>query len=288
MSKGYVGRSHAIAAIALAALLCALALALSPAHADDVPCTVSNTGTSGHDHLCGTSGADTMDGGGGPDRMRGLGGNDTMTGNSGDDDLFGGTGNDTIVGATGSDALDGEDGNDVLTPGSGVDRKTSGGSGDDELRLRDGLPDLGPFDCGPGTDLVDLDLTDGIVGVAIFGSCERVLTGAVDEGPNVAISDRTRRVEDGRRVKVRLRCPAALADPCAGKLTIGRTASSQGPAKRYGIDPGDSEKVPAKLSRRDRRKLHRRGRISVRAISVEAGEFGDKTTVQKLTLIERR
>jgi hypothetical protein len=45
---------------------------------------------------------------------------------------------------------------------------------------------------------------------------------------------------------------------------------------------------PAKLSRRDRRKLHRRHKLGVRAISVEKGEFGDKTTAQKLALIERR
>ena len=286
MSKGFVGRSQAIAAIALAALLCALAL--SPAHAGGPPCTVSNTGTSGDDRLCGTSGNNNMDGLGGDDRMRGLAGNDTINGNSGNDSLFGGTGNDTIVGGTGGDnALDGEDGNDVLTPGSGIDAATFGGSGDDELRLRDGAPDF-LAECGAGTDFLDLDLTDAALFAATpILSCERVVIGAVDEGPNVVISPRPRRVGENGKAKLRLRCPGALSDPCAGKLTIGRTPKRQGSAKHYGIDPGDSEKVAAKLSRRDRRKLHRRDRLGVRAISVEAGEFGDKTTAQKLTLIAR-
>jgi putative Ca2+/H+ antiporter (TMEM165/GDT1 family) len=79
-------------------------------------------------------------------------------------------------------------------------------------------------------------------------------------------------------------CPASLTAPCAGTLTIGRPGKSQGEPKAYSIDPGNKDKVSARLSQRDRRKLSRRGKITASATSVEQGEFGDKTTVQTLKL----
>jgi hypothetical protein len=48
---------------------------------------------------------------------------------------------------------------------------------------------------------------------------------------------------------------------------------------------GERKRVSTRLARRDRRKLRRRGQISASAISVETGQFGDKTTVETLKLI---
>lgn len=74
----------------------------------------------------------------------------------------------------------------------------------------------------------------------------------------------------------------------AGTLTLGRSVNSQGSPKAYSIDPGASDKVKARLSRRDRRKLSRSGKLNASSTSIEQGEFGDKTTVQTLELTAQR
>jgi len=66
-----------------------------------------------------------------------------------------------------------------------------------------------------------------------------------------------------------------------------RRASSKRAPKAYSIDPGEKDKVSARLSKRDRKKLRQRGRITALVTSVEQGEFGDKTTVQTLKLRAR-
>ena len=81
--------------------------------------------------------------------------------------------------------------------------------------------------------------------------------------------------------------PRRTSGPCAGELTVARSADKQGEPKGYSIEAGDSEKVKARLSRNDRRKLSRRGELTASATSVEQGEFGDKTTVQTLELEAR-
>ena len=272
------GLSWRIGPIAIASLAAALAVALtaaSPAHA---ACTTvgSATGTAGSDRMCGTTG---------PDSMNGLGGEDRLTGGDGKDTLLGGDGDDTVEGG---------DGDDVLVGGLGQD-KFFGDSGNDTLRARDGEFDsIILSQCGSGTDSLDLDLIDALpIGLPLLGApllflqCEKITVGAVNEGPNVRISRRTPRVPSNGKVPVRLSCPASLSAPCAGKLRIGRSKNSQGAPKAYSFRQGTKRNVSAHLSRRDRRRLLRRGKITASATSIERGEFGDKTTVQTLTLIAR-
>ena len=267
---------HPSVAVTIITLAAALALALTaapPAHAggpSGPDCLLTNTGGSLDDFLCGTSAADVMSGGAGNDRMEGRGGNDTMNGDSGRDSVRGESGNDILIG--GSGALDG----------------LTGSSGNDQLRLRDAELDAVP-NCGDGTDSVSMDLVDFAgFGFFAFADCESVTIGAVNEGPNVVISRRTPKVKDNGEVAVRLSCPDTLTAPCAGELTVGRSANKQGAPKAYSIDPGAAEKVTARLSRRDRRKLSRRGELTAGTISVELGEFGDKTTLQTLELNAKR
>lgn len=266
------------------ATLAAAALALtagSPAHAGVIECTPVGTpgGGSGNDTLCGTSGPDFLFGRAGNDRLVGLGGSDVLDGGGGIDFLDGGSGQDILVGGPDGDGIFGD--------------RFKGGGSNDQIMARDGATDdLSKSVCGTGTDRVDLDLTDlldlgGGLGIPFFmlvSSCESVTVGAVNEGPNVVISRRTPKIKDKGKVPVGLTCPASLTAPCAGTLTLGRPENKQGEPKAYSIDPGNKDKVSARLSRRDRRKLSRSGQLTVSATSVEQGEFGDKTTGQTLKL----
>jgi hypothetical protein len=257
-------------------LAAALAIALTaapPAHSggsSGPDCLRTNTGGSLNDFLCGSETSDVMTGGAGDDRMLGRGGFDTMDGQTGRDSVSGESGNDTLIGGPG--ALD----------------FLSGGSGNDRLRLRDAELDSAGSNCGAGSDSIDMDLVDfATAGFLAFGTCEEVTIGAINEGPNVLISRHTPKIKDNGNVAVRLNCPDTLTVPCVGELTVGRSPNKQGAPKAYSIDPGVSEEVTARLSRRDRRKLSRRGELTAGAISVELGEFGDKTTAQTLELEAR-
>jgi hypothetical protein len=253
----------------------ALALATAPAAhsggSSGPDCLRTNTGGSLNDRLCGSETSDVMTGGAGDDIMEGRGGFDTMDGQ------------------TGRDIVKGQSGNDTLTGGAGALDLLDGGPGNDRLRLRDAeLDNIAFSTCGAGSDSIDMDLVDfAAAGFTAFASCEQLTIGAIAEGPNVVISRGTPKVKDNGKVEVRLSCPDSLTIPCAGNLTVGRSANQQGAPKAYSIDPGASEKVIARLSRRDRRKLSRRGELTVGTISVELGEFGDKTTVQTLELDAR-
>jgi hypothetical protein len=224
--------------------------------------------------------------------MLGLGGGDRLTGGDGNDTLRGGDGDDTIEGGNGNDVLVGDLGSDILL----------GEAGNDQLRLRDGqLDNFGfAFACGNGTDSVDMDLVDaafltghlfgGLLTLLVLRElvdCESISVGAVNEGPNVVISRHSVKVGTDGRAAVRLRCPASLTAPCAGTLRLGHSAKSQGKKAHSSVDPGKMDDVSARLSRRDRRKLRRRGQLNARVVSIEQGQFGDKTTVKKLKLIAR-
>jgi hypothetical protein len=258
MSKSHVSLTYAKVTITVAAVAAVLAVALiaaAPAHADCSPANI--VGTAGDDRLCGTAG---------PNVINGLAGNDN---------------------------IDGGPGNDILTGGPGFD-KFSGDAGNDRLRARDGEVDNPLSFCGSGTDSLDIDLADAAFAALAFGvlvpafatsSCENVTVGAINEGPNASISRRSVAVGEDGRAKVRLNCPASLPAPCAGTLRIGSSEKRLGAPKAYSIDEGKKENVSARLSQRDRNKLSQRGQITARALSVEQGQFGDKTTVQTIKLI---
>jgi hypothetical protein len=289
MDKLHTSATYTNATIAIAAVAAVVALALiavSPAHAACVP-EGTPGGGSGDDRLCGTSGADVL------------------LGQDGNDDLFGGGGTDTLDGGFGIDHVEGNAGNDIVIGGPGGNLLgfgdvLRGDAGNDALRFRDGEVDnFNSSSCGSGTDSLDIDLADatflavevgGVFGLLAIAdlNCESVTVGAINEPPNVIISRRSLRVGSDGRAKVSLTCPATLLAPCAGTLRIGRSEKSEGAPKAYSIDQGTKGKVSARLSRRDRRKLSRRGEITAHVTSVEQGEFGDKTTLQTLTAHGKR
>jgi RTX calcium-binding nonapeptide repeat (4 copies) len=284
MTRATRRRTYRLAPTALAALLACAVLGASSASASDDPC--ANTGSvliGGQERnvFCGTSGNDTLRGNGGNDELRGEGGNDLLEGGADNDEVRGGAGDDTLTGGSGRDTL-------------------SGASGDDLLQARDGEAERA-LGCGSGADTINLDLVDAAVFLIDFGftlsilaGCDAIRVGAVNEGPNVVISGRPRRVSEDGRTSVRLRCPASLQQPsrCRGRLRLQlRTRGSlrrRAPRTRYSIRPGRSRRVSVRLSRRDRRTLRRRRRARGVVTSVEAGQHGRKTTVQTINLRARR
>jgi hypothetical protein len=266
--------------------------------------TLSNAGTASggsvRDVMCGTSGNDTLLGRGGNDELRGFAGEDILNGGIGDDELLGSGGRDELDGESGSDTLNGSSGDDTLLGGTGNDVIT-GGTGDDihkgedgndTLVTRDGTLDL-LTNCGAGTDSLDMDLIDaGILPgglISSLTSCEQVTIGAVNEGPNVAISPRSRRVRSDGSTFVRVRCPPSLPIRCKGTLKLQlatrRSLRRKAPRTRYSIRAGKSKRIRVRLSRRDRRTLRRaRGVVT----SVEKGQHGKKTTIQTVKLRARR
>ncbi len=272
-------------AVAVMALLALTVPGVAPGSSDPCTQTLSNAGTSTgssvRDVICGTSGNDTLLGRGGNDELRGFGGDDDLNGGIGNDELFGAGGKDRLDGESGNDTLNGSSGNDVLEGGSADDVLTGGtgddtylaGSGDDKILARDGEND-GPFGlstCGDGTDSIDMDLADAVVTgafvvapLAVSLTCEKITIGAVNEGPNVGISRRSRRVSRTGLTTVRIRCPRSLSSRCRGRLKLQlasrRSLRRRAARTRYSIRPGTSRSVSVRLSRSDRRTLRRRRR----------------------------
>lgn len=300
-------------AAAMAALLALALPGTAGSSADECTQTLSNAGTSigssGRDVICGTSGNDTLEGRGGNDELRGFGGVDSLNGGIGNDELFGSVGDDDLFGESGADRLNGSSGNDFFRGGSGNDvliggtggDTFGGGDGNDSLLARDGDLDTS-FDCGAGTDSLDLDLVDaagfglslGLFASFTFVVCEDVTVGAVNEGPNVSISDRPRRVGEDGRTSVRLRCPTSLRRPsrCKGRLKLQlatrRSLRRSAPRTRYSLRPGRARRISVRLSSRDRRRLRQTRRSNGVVTSVEAGQHGPKTTVRRVALRVRR
>ncbi|MCB0875913.1 MAG: hypothetical protein KDB46_06935 [Solirubrobacterales bacterium] len=274
--------------MALVTVLAVVAINAPKSSAGGSGCVISNIGTVGNDILCGTNAADSMNGGAGNDQMFGRGGNDSMVGSSGNDFMAGGDGNDTITGSTNRDSVHGQRGDDILIGGSGAQDVASGGPGNDQIRFRDGEVDQHAV-CNEGADSADLDLVDApaIFSATVTGGCETVTVGAVNEGPNVSISTRTPGIAESGKVPTRLHCPRSLTDSCRGELTVGHALKRQGTSNHYAITPGTSKRIKARLSSRDRRRLSHRGKLVAIAVSVETGEFGDKTTAQTLRLTSR-
>ena len=206
--------------------------------------------------------------------------------------LVGGPAGDTLALSLSSTALagtiDGRAGDDSLTilakgfvtvtGGEGTDTVT-GGPGSNVLNMRDAIPER--VSCGDGRDQLDADLKDPLP-----RDCEIVTQGAIFEGRNVRIRSSRVRADRRGRVRVRLACPAELGTMgCAGTLQL--EGSKAGRLDRYSIRSGRSGRVTARLSRLDRARVATRRR-TVRVISVEAGEFGDKTTIRPLVVLPPR
>jgi Ca2+-binding RTX toxin-like protein len=198
------------------------------------------------------------------ERVIGGAGNDSIlgfssNGGAGDDVLTGGNGGDTIVGGTGADTIRGFAGNDTLDANDGV-RDTR-------------------IDCSTGFDTVLLDLKDPNPTDA--ENCESIDRRKVDEEPGTRILSAGARVRDGR-AGVRLRCPRAVHQACAGTLTL---AARHAASARYRIAAGRSAVVAVPVGATDAARVRRaaHGLVAV-ATSRERGLKSAETVIRRLTL----
>ena len=96
------------------------------------------------------------------------------------------------------------------------------------------------------------------------------------------------RVGESGRTVVGLHCPASLDIDCTGSLRLGMPRNDKKkesyPASHYSLMAGQGGSVPARLSRKDRATLKRRGHLTGEILSVEGGKFGKKTTLTSVRL----
>jgi RTX calcium-binding nonapeptide repeat (4 copies) len=245
-----------------------------------------------------TSGSDTYSGGDGSDFLgyadRTLPitlGADGRGGQTGESDAIspdvekieGGRGNDklmlvlkgaqlpaTLKGGPGTDRLEAQVPAVATLDGGSDGDKLVGSKGAEIIKARDGVKD--DITCGDGSDTLDADLTDSPP-----TDCESVTQGATREGSNVAIRTARAKVRRDGTLPVRLSCPKSLGKlGCTGTLRVG-----SGPAKAYAIRAGKASTVRPALAARDASLVARRGRV-LRAMSVERGRFGPKTTIRAI------
>jgi hypothetical protein len=183
---------------------------------DKVQDTVENV-TSG-------SGNDSLSGSGGPNALFGNAGNDVLRGEGGADRLEGGPGGDTLSGGFGADTLNGGTENDVLIGGPDVDT-FDGGPGDDSIDARDGVRD-GALVCGPGTDVVRIDLREPFPPPA--AACESVSRFALDDGRPGATASRALTIAANGDTAVVVACPSSARTTCRGTLTLRRANRARG------------------------------------------------------------
>lgn len=184
--------------------------------------------------------------------------------------IAGGPGNDSLTAST--KALV------TITGDAGTDT-VNGGDGPNVLNMRDGVAER--FTCGGELDTLDADLKD-----ALPSDCEKVVQGAVVEGPNVAIRTTRARADRRGRVRVTLRCPPGLGSMgCTGTLRL--SGRRRGPPTRYSIRAGRSRVVRPRLSGADGRRLRRAGRV-LRLESIETGAIGNKTTIAPIRVLPPR
>jgi hypothetical protein len=222
----------------------------------------------GDDYLVGGGGADVLSGGGGLDEVAydgpaslylsiGDGPNDGIAGEGDDiqagvESLTGSDRDDVLIGDDGPNRLIAYGGHDVLRGMGGADRLTGWNDGDE-------------LDAGAGPDIVEagaLDLPLLADGEADRLNCRsRAPAIAADDldvfrscAPRVYMRIRPR-VQPGRRIAMRARCPQESTVPCQGRVWLrlrgGRHISR---AVRFGpVDPGALIRVQPRLRVRPRR-----------------------------------
>ena len=189
-----------------------------------------------------------------------------------------------VTGTRNNDRLTGSTGPDVLEGGLGVD-SFAGNGGADSFLLRDGVRDN--FFCTDSNDTVDKDLVDPLIFHCALLQLRpglvlptfQIVTGAIDEGPNVRVTTGKLRMNRDGRVRVKLACPAALPRRCSGRLVLReatRRARSLG-RTRYRIRAGKRRTATVRLGEPAQRRARRRGFVFAEA--VERGDHGPKTTI---------
>ena len=200
----------------------------------------------------------------GIERLSGTENGDRLTGGTANDELIGEAGPDDLVGAAGNDTLSGGDGFDELSGGDGTDN-IDGGNGDDAFRfspggdtlsMRDGFAER--ISCSNRETVIN-DLADAVDNPA---GCASVSTAAAKHRFDTVLASRRLRVGARRRVRVRVRCPKAKPDRCAGTLRLrsARTRRSVA-AGRYRLRPGRSTVFRARLTATEAAAVSSRGAI---------------------------
>jgi Ca2+-binding RTX toxin-like protein len=189
--------------------------------------------------------------------VRGQGGDDTFLAKSGTPLAVladGGAGNDALTGAEEPDTFLGGIGNDTITGGAGNDL-LDGQDGDDRLLAHDDAGDL--VRGGAGNDFAEADSprVDAVVDV------ETIDRPAADDEIATAVDVRTKNaglaIKNGRKsTKISLRCPAAEAGGCTGRLTLlsAKTFKVRGAkvrlvlgSARFDLSPGETKKITVRL-----------------------------------------
>ena len=233
----------------------------------------------GDDRLVGAGGADVLSGGGGLDEVAydglaplhlsiGDGPNDGAPGEGDDiqagvESLIGGDGADVLIGDDGPNQLIAYGGRDVLRGLGGADRLIGWDDGDeldagagpdlveagalDRPLLADGEADR--LNCRSRAPAIDADLR-----LDLFHSC----------APRMYMRIRPR-VQPGRRIAMRARCPAESTVPCQGRVWL-RLRGGRHVTRAFGfgpVDPGE----PIRMSVRLLRPLRRDACISATAVT---------------------
>ena len=195
--------------------------------------------------------------------------------------LVGGSAGDTLVGNAAANVLRGGPGADFVDGRGGKD-SLFGGGGADTMLAKDGVADL--VDCGAELDSVDADGVDTLVecasgaggggagggpGGAGGGSGDGAGGTTLPNGaPRVGISPRRPRLR-GRRIVLRVSCPATAAEACSGRLTLRSRKGRRAGRKAFRVASGRTGKVSIRLARGARRRVLRRGVMPVK-LSVAA------------------
>ena len=159
----------------------------------------------------------------GVEQIRGGQAGNTIIGGPGDERLLGGNGKDFIDGRGGADQLLGSDGDDVLIGGAGADNLDGEGH-NDRIVARDGVAPNDQSQCGSGTDLLELDASDGF---AI--DCE-----TKSAGPAPAVSGPGKVKVKGKSATLSVNCPATAVTSCEGQLELSASLAKGKKAKTIG------------------------------------------------------
>jgi Ca2+-binding RTX toxin-like protein len=173
--------------------------------------------------LSGTAGADVLTGGPGADDLRGNGGVDLLDGGDGNDELAGGDGGDVLTGGKGID---------TLTGGPGIDEFVT--AGDDRVLARDGFAES--ITCVKA-EVVEDDLADTVLAGK---NCASIDTAAAKHRRDTAVGPAVVAIAADRRAGVRVACPRAKAERCAGtvRLRLGGPSGATLAAGRYRLRQG--------------------------------------------------
>jgi hypothetical protein len=239
-----------------------------------------------------------------------------VVGGAGNDSLSGDGNGNLLVGGAGDDVLNGLGGDDELQGGSGAD-SFDGGAGVDTLKARDGVAE--PLVCGTEADSAEADYDDNANAdcevvdrsaappvpvpdpVPVIPPAATGGSGNVLEAPVAAISPAPVPVTPGGVAAVRLKCPAAAFEGCAGSLTIealdaagtatsklavqpARRRKTRLASRRFKVAAGEGKTIPVRLERLSWRKFRKRRRVKVQITVTMENATGTATNTRTVTL----